>query len=53
MPKYKVTLVGLLSEVWEIEATTPEEAIEDVRQGGGTWISNEWSRRPDAEAEEA
>lgn len=51
MPKFQVTLSGQYSETWEIEASTPEEAKEKVRRGGGDMAGDgQWDQTPEAVA---
>lgn len=48
MPRYRVTLEGILRETWTVDADTPDDAIESVRNGEGEWVEAEWVGDPDA-----
>lgn len=53
MPRYEVDLRGPLVETWEVEAETPEDAIEAVQSGEGRWVDHRWDSEPKAEVRDA
>lgn len=46
MPRYRVTLEGPLVDVWEVEAASPADADDKIRNGEGRWVDQYWQDNP-------
>lgn len=46
MSRYQVDLRGTIVDTWEVEADSPEDAIEAVRGGEGRWVDQRWDDEP-------
>lgn len=52
MPLYRIVFEGTIVDVWEVSASSAEEAREKVGPGRGRWVHQEWTEEPTAKVEE-